>query len=96
MFVSGAVYGRQYLFERGKLRGKRTLLSVTTGGPEAAFGPGSLNGDILDILMPIHRGILGFTGMTVLPPFVLARAETRLGWRPIRACTCSRDTSRER
>jgi NAD(P)H dehydrogenase (quinone) len=70
VFVSGAVYGRQHLFERGKLRGKRALLSVTTGGPEAAFGPSSLNGDILDILMPIHRGILGFTGMTVLPPFV--------------------------
>ena len=51
-------------------RGKRTLLSVTRGAPEAAFGPSSLNGDILDILMPIHRGILGFTGMTVLPPFV--------------------------
>jgi len=70
VFVSGAVYGRQYLFERGKLRGKRALLSITTGGPEAAFGPSSLNGDILDILMPIHRGILGLTGMTVLPPFV--------------------------
>jgi NAD(P)H dehydrogenase (quinone) len=70
VLVSGAVYGRQYVFERGKLAGKRAMLAVTTGGPEAAFGPTAINGDMLDILMPIHRGILGFCGMTVLPPFV--------------------------
>ena len=46
------------------------MLSVTTGGPEAAFGPSGINGEMLDILMPIHRGILGFCGMTVLPPFI--------------------------
>ncbi len=70
VFVSGEVYGRTALFERGKLAGKRAMLTVTTGAPEQSFGRGSLNGDLLDILMPIHRGTLGFTGMTVLPPFV--------------------------
>ena len=70
VFVSGAVYGRSAVFERGRLRGKRALVGISTGAPAEAFGRHSLNGDIDDILMPLHRGILGFTGMTVLPPFV--------------------------
>lgn len=70
VFVSGAVYGRTALFERGKLRGKRALVSVTTGAPSHAFGPGAINGDILSLLAPLHIGVLAFTGMTVLPPHV--------------------------
>ncbi len=70
VFVSGAVYGRSAMFERGKFRGKRALVCVTTGAPSEAFGPQALNGDLLDLLMPLHRGVFGFTGMTVLPPFI--------------------------
>ena len=70
VFVSGVVYGRSALFETGRFRGKRAMVAVTTGAPGAAFGPRSLYGEMLDILMPLHRGVLGFTGMTVLPPFV--------------------------
>jgi len=70
VFVSGAVYGRSAMFERGKFRGKRAMVCVTTGAPAEAFGPQALNGDMLDLLMPLHRGVFGFTGMTVLPPFV--------------------------
>lgn len=70
VFLSGITYGRTAVFEHGRLRGKRALVAVTTGAPEHAFGTESLNGDILNILQPLHRGVLGFTGMTVLPPFV--------------------------
>lgn len=70
VFLSGAVYGRTAMFERGRLHGKRAMLCVTTGGPATAFGSPSLNGDLLELLAPVHRGVLGFTGMTVLPPFV--------------------------
>jgi NAD(P)H dehydrogenase (quinone) len=70
VFVSGAVYGRSAMFERGKLLGKRALVCVTTGAPVQAFGPDALNGTILDLLAPLHRGVLAFTGMTVLPPYV--------------------------
>ncbi|WP_342131239.1 NAD(P)H-dependent oxidoreductase [Hydrogenophaga sp. OTU3427] len=69
VFVSGVSYGRSTVFENGKFRGKRAMVCVTTGGPAQSFGPDALNGDILDLLMPLHRGVLGFTGMTVLPPF---------------------------
>jgi NAD(P)H dehydrogenase (quinone) len=70
VFVSGTAYGRSALYEQGKFRGKRAFACVTTGAPATAFGPGSLNGDMLELLAPLHRGVLGFTGMTVLPPFV--------------------------
>jgi NAD(P)H dehydrogenase (quinone) len=70
VFISGAVYGRKAAFERGRLRGKRALVAVTTGAPAQAFGPQSLNGEMHDILMPLLKGVLGFTGMEVLPPFV--------------------------
>lgn len=70
VFVSGAVYGRTAVFEKGRLQGKRALLAVSTGAPSQAYGAHALNGDMNDILMPLHRGVLGFTGMTVLPPYV--------------------------
>lgn len=70
VFVSGAVYGRSAMFERGKFVGKRALVCLTTGAPMEAFGPDSLNGEILNLLAPLHRGVLAFTGMQVLPPFV--------------------------
>lgn len=70
VFLSGVVYGRRAMYENGKLRGKRAMACVTTGGPPGSFGRDALNGDILDILLPLHRGTFAFTGMTVLPPFV--------------------------
>lgn len=70
VFVSGAVYGRSAMFDSGKFRGKRAMVCVTTGAPRQAFGAEALNGDILDLLAPLHRGVLAFTGMSVLPPYV--------------------------
>lgn len=70
VFLSGVVYGRSAQFERGKLRGKCALVCVTTGAPEASFQTDGINGDMNTLLMPLLRGVLGFTGMTVLPPFI--------------------------
>ena len=70
VFISGVVYGRSAQFELGKFRGKRALVCTTTGAPELAYGPEGINGEMNNLLMPLLRGVLGFTGMTVLPPFV--------------------------
>jgi NAD(P)H dehydrogenase (quinone) len=51
--------------------GKRALLSLTTGGPEAVYQKGGWNGDIHAILRPIQRGILRFTGWDVLSPNIV-------------------------
>jgi NAD(P)H dehydrogenase (quinone) len=62
----GRTYGGGRFYDQGVFRGKRALLSVTTGGPPAAYVPGGFNGDIRAILRPIERGILRFVGFDVL------------------------------
>ena len=52
----------------GVFKGKRALLSLTTGGPAPAYLKSGFNGDIHAILRPIQRGILQFVGFEVLAP----------------------------
>ena len=52
-------------------KGKRALLSLTTGGPGPVYQKGGWNGDIHAILRPIQRGILRFTGWDVLAPNIV-------------------------
>jgi NAD(P)H dehydrogenase (quinone) len=47
------------------------MLSLTTGGPQAAYRDDGFNGDIDAILRPIHRGILQFVGFDVLAPQIV-------------------------
>jgi len=71
VFAMGRIYGGGRLYEKGVLRGKRAMLSLTTGGPQAAYARGGVHGDLLGILRPIHRGILQFVGFDVLAPHVI-------------------------
>lgn len=71
VFVMGRVYGRGQTYEKGRFRGKRALLSVTTGAPEESFRSGGRHGDIAGMLRPIQRGILQFTGFQVLAPQIV-------------------------
>jgi putative NADPH-quinone reductase len=71
VFAMGRAYGDGQLYANGPFRGKRALLSLTTGTNTAAYQPGGFQGDLLGILRPIHRGMLQFTGFTVLTPHVV-------------------------
>ena len=71
VFAMGRTYGGERFYENGVFKGKRALLSLTTGGPEAAYQKGGWNGDIRAILRPIQRGILRFTGWDVLAPNIV-------------------------
>jgi putative NADPH-quinone reductase len=73
VFAMGRAYGAGQFYENGVFRGKRALLSLTTGSgsPAEAYQPGGLQGDLLGILRPIHRGMLQFTGFTVLAPQIV-------------------------
>ncbi|MFI5336613.1 MAG: NAD(P)H-dependent oxidoreductase [Opitutales bacterium] len=71
VFAMGRTYGGERFYENGQFKGKRALLSVTTGGPEAVYGKGGWNGDINAILRPVQRGILRFTGWDVLAPHLV-------------------------
>ncbi|MER2582157.1 MAG: NAD(P)H-dependent oxidoreductase [Candidatus Competibacter sp.] len=71
VFAMGRVYGGGHIYETGTQRGKRALLSLTTGGPADAYQLGGFNGDIDGILRPIHRGMLQFVGFDVLAPHIV-------------------------
>lgn len=71
VLAMGRTYGGGRLYQSGAYRGKRALLSLTTGGPEDAYRKGAFNGDIAGILRPIHRGILQFVGFGVLAPQIV-------------------------
>jgi NAD(P)H dehydrogenase (quinone) len=66
----GFAYGGGKWYDEGGLKGRRAMLSLTTGGPEAVYGPRGINGHMDEILFPIQHGILYFCGFEVLPPFI--------------------------
>ena len=71
VLAMGKTCGGDRFYENGQFKGKRALLSVTTGGPAPACEPGGFNGDIHSILCPIQRGILRFVGFDVLAPHIV-------------------------
>ena len=71
VFAMGRTYGGERFYENGVFKGKRALLSLTTGGPGAAYEKGGWNGDIHAILRPIQRGMLRFVGFEVLAPHIV-------------------------
>lgn len=66
----GFAYGGGRWYDQGGLKGRRAMLCLTTGGPEAAYLERGINGNLDRILYPIQHGILFFCGFEVLPPFV--------------------------
>ena len=82
VFAMGWAYGQGRVYEHGVVRGKRALLSLTTGGPREAYAPDGFNGDLQAILRPIQRGVLEFTGFSVLRPEV--------HWQPVRVTPAER------
>jgi NAD(P)H dehydrogenase (quinone) len=76
IFAYGLAYGyrdagNRYRYGEGGLAGRRALLSVAVGGPEADYGPRGINGPIEQLLFPITHGTLFFAGMSVLPTFTV-------------------------
>lgn len=69
-FAMGKVYGGGKWYDNGVFQGKKAMLSLTTGGPENMYTAIGINGNINEILFPIHHGILKFVGFDVLPPFI--------------------------
>ncbi|WP_428512443.1 NAD(P)H-dependent oxidoreductase [Roseovarius sp.] len=69
VFMSGGLYTSRMRYDAGYFRGKRAMVSVTTGAPEQAFGPGSRGGDFDVMLWPVQYS-LHYMGFTVLPPFI--------------------------
>lgn len=78
VFAMGRTYGGGHIYDTGRFRGRKALLSFTTGGPAPAYQKDGFNGDIDAILRPVQRGMLQFLGFSVLasqPVFGPARME---------------------
>jgi len=67
----GRAYGGGRYFSRGVFASKRAMCSVTVGGSSDAYSNHGAYGPLAPILFPIHHGILGFVGFTVVEPFVV-------------------------
>ncbi|MBF2067637.1 MAG: NAD(P)H-dependent oxidoreductase [Calothrix sp. C42_A2020_038] len=70
VFAAGKIYGGGKWYDNGVFRGKKAMLSLTTGGKLTMYTEAGINGDIHSILYPINHGIFRFVGFDVLPPFV--------------------------
>ncbi len=70
VYALGRVYNGAHLYENGLFKGKRAMLSFTTGAPADAYKEGGLNGDIHKIILPIRRG-LEFLGFSVQEPNIV-------------------------
>ena len=70
VFARGFAYvaGRKY--DTGLMRGKTAMVAATTGTSADTYAPDGIDGDILNVLWPVHNGLLRYTGFDVLPPFV--------------------------
>lgn len=71
VFTPGFTYGGGKWFDKGGLKGKKAMLSLTTGGGSNFFSTQGIYGDLQESLKPIHYGILYFVGLSVLPPYVV-------------------------
>lgn len=70
VLVSGICYGGKRFYDRGGLKGKQAMLAITIGSRPHMLVADGVHGELNDMLRPILRGTLAYTGMTVLPPFV--------------------------
>lgn len=70
VLLSGFSYGGLRFYDRGGLKGKRALCTVTVGAQAHMFQHGGVHGDFLEMMRPVLQGTLAYTGMEVLPPFV--------------------------
>ena len=77
VFAMERIYGGGRWFDDGYFKGRRAMLSLTTGGGPGAFSENGIVGDIHAHLHPINYGILRFVGFDVVPPFI--------AWGPARA-----------
>lgn len=74
VFAMGKFYDNGRIYDNGLLKGKKALLSLTTGGPEKNYIT-TKYGSIDQILHPIHTGILKFVGFSVLKSEIIFSIE---------------------
>ncbi|MCP5367557.1 MAG: NAD(P)H-dependent oxidoreductase [Hyphomicrobiales bacterium] len=71
VFAAGVTYGGDVgWFSKGRFRGRRAMVAMTTGGGADSFAADGLSGALDVVLWPIQNGMLNFVGFDVLPPYI--------------------------
>ncbi|OGA23581.1 MAG: hypothetical protein A3H34_04805 [Betaproteobacteria bacterium RIFCSPLOWO2_02_FULL_67_19] len=70
VFANGVVYGKGRRMDDGGLKGRKAMLTITTGCYPEMVAPDGLLGDLNVNLWHLNSGTLAYTGFKVLPPFV--------------------------
>ncbi len=94
VFVYG-LYTSTKRYNHGPWKGKKAMLSVTTGAPETTHGPDGRNADADLLLWPMHY-TLYYIGLDVLPPFVACGVEGGLKYSSPEAITARLNGHKER
>ncbi|XP_076120494.1 NAD(P)H dehydrogenase [quinone] 1-like isoform X2 [Alosa pseudoharengus] len=68
VFTQGFAFTSEKRYSQGIFKGKRAMLSFTTGSHESMFSSNGINGDMNVTLWPIQNGILYYCGFSVLAP----------------------------
>jgi len=71
VFANGFAFdaAEEKFYDTGLLKGKKALLSITTGAPRILYTKGMPHGDIEQLLACITHNTLEFVGLEVLPIF---------------------------
>ncbi|KAM9710824.1 ribosyldihydronicotinamide dehydrogenase [quinone]-like [Menidia menidia] len=90
VLTSGFAFSQEKRYSQGIFKGKKAMLSFTTGSLESMFSPTGINGDMNVTLWPLQNGILHYCGFQVLAPQIFwapscaspeARKGMLEGWR---------------
>ena len=71
VFALGVAYGGGRWFDRGRLSGKSAMLAITVGGDKSVYSRDGMYGSIEIVTHSINHAILGFSGFSVIEPFVV-------------------------
>ncbi|TNN53514.1 NAD(P)H dehydrogenase [quinone] 1 [Liparis tanakae] len=86
----GYAFTQEKRYSQGLFKGKKVMLSFTTGSQESMFSADGINGDMNVTLWPLQNGILHYCGFQVLAPQIFwapshvpseARSAMLEGWR---------------
>jgi len=69
-WVNGVVQGKGRRMDTGGLKGRRAMLSISTGAYAVMAEPDGLLGALDVNLWHLHNGTLAYAGFEVLPPFM--------------------------
>jgi NAD(P)H dehydrogenase (quinone) len=70
VFVNGLMYGQLGRFNHGGLKGKRAMVSTTTGCFPGMVDEGGVMGHLDAVLWHLQYGTLAYVGFDVLDPYV--------------------------